>query len=471
MRKRGTLKEKPDKPMPELSEQSPLRLRRVLTLWDLIFYGMVLIQPTAPIPLFGVAQKLSDGHTVTTILIAMLAMVITAVSYGRMAAIYPSAGSAYTYVGRTINPHLGFLIGWAMLLDYVLQPLISVIWISVELKSRYIHRVPFVVIALIVAGLITALNLIGIRASARANRLLLTAMCIVVAAFFLMGVHYIFDVAGWGGLFATTPFYAPATFNLQRIWGATSFAALTYIGFDGITTLSEDVENPRRNVLLATVLVCVLTGLLSGAEVYLGQRIWPDWHLFPNLETAFLDVCHRVGGGVLAQSMATILLLAALGSALTGGLGAGRLLFGMGRDGVLPRRFFAHINPETNTPTFNILLIGAIGYVGAVSLNRIGNAYEHAGELLNFGAFLAFMGVNLSAFWHFSLLRKAGSRRVLADVVLPLIGFAFCGSIWLNLNTVAKLVGGAWFVLGFAYLAVTTRLFRNAPRTIDFSEA
>jgi putrescine importer len=458
--------------MPEKTEAgSAIRLRRVLTLWDLIFYGMVLIQPTAPIPLFGVAQKLSNGHTVTTILIAMLAMVITAVSYGRMAAIYPSAGSAYTYVGRTINPHLGFLIGWAMLLDYVLQPLLNVIWISVSLQSRYIPRVPFAVIALIVAVFVTALNLIGIKSSARANKLLLAAMCIVIAAFFVIGVHYLFDTAGWGGLFAAAPFYTPSTFNFRHIWGATSFAALTYIGFDGITTLSEDVENPKRNVLLATVLVCVLTGLLSGAEVYLGQRIWPDWHLFPNLETAFIDVCHKIGGGVLAQSMASILLLAALGSALTGGLGAARLLFGMGRDGVLPRRFFAHVNQETNTPSFNILLIGGVAYVGAVSLNMIGNAYEHAGELLNFGAFLAFMGVNLSAFWHFALLRKAGSRRVLADIVLPLIGFVFCGSIWLNLNVVAKIVGGAWFVIGLTYLAITTRMFKKAPKAIDFSEA
>ena len=130
--------------MPGISEASqtgPIRLRKVLTLWDLIFYGLILIQPTAPIPLFGVAQKLSNGHTVTVILVAMLAMVVTAFSYGRMAAIYPSAGSAYTYVGRAINPHLGFLVGWAMLLDYLLQPLLNVVWISVALQSRYIHDV------------------------------------------------------------------------------------------------------------------------------------------------------------------------------------------------------------------------------------------------------------------------------------------------------------------------------------------
>ena len=104
--------------MPEISQTSPtnqLHLRKVLTLWDLIFYGLVLIQPTAPIPLFVVVQKLSNGHTVTTILVAMFAMVVTAFSYGRMAAIYPSAGSAYTYVGRAINSHLGFMVGWAML--------------------------------------------------------------------------------------------------------------------------------------------------------------------------------------------------------------------------------------------------------------------------------------------------------------------------------------------------------------------
>jgi putrescine importer len=448
-----------------------VRLRKVLTLWDLIFYGMVLIQPTAPIPLFGVAQKLSNGHAVTTILVAMLAMVITAISYGRMAAIYPSAGSAYTYVGRTINPHLGFLVGWAMLLDYILQPLLNVVWISAALESRYLTMVPFPITALLIVIFITALNLIGIRSSAMTNKILLAAMCVVLVVFAILAVHYLFDHGRWAGLFSLTPFYAPATFKVGRIWGATSFAALTYIGFDGITTLSEDVENPKRNVLLATVLVCVLTGVISGAEVYLGQRIWPNWHTFPNLETAFMDVCRVVGGPFLFQSMGVVLILAALGSALTGGLGAARLLFGMGRDGVLPRRLFAHLDPKTNAPTYNILLIGAIAYLGALGLNMIGSAYEHAGELLNFGAFLAFMGVNLSVFWRFSIARREQGRRIFADIALPLIGFAFCASIWWNLNSIAKVVGGIWFVIGVVYLAATTRGFRDTPKMIDFAES
>ena len=450
---------------------SPLRLKKVFTLWDLIFYGLILIQPTAPIPLFGVAQKLSNGHTVTVILIAMLAMVVTAVSYGRMAAIYPSAGSAYTYVGRVINPHLGFLIGWAMILDYVLQPLLSVVWISTALQSRYLHAIPYWLIALILVLILTGLNLRGIKTSAKTNKLFMFVMCAVIAVFFYLAVRYLFHLDRWAGIFSTEPFYDPKTFDAHRIWGATSFAALTYIGFDGITTLSEDVKNPRRNVLPATVLVCVLTGIISGVEVYLGQRIWPNWHTFPNLETAFMDVCSRVGGSVLFQAMGAILILAALGSGLTGGLGAARLLFGMGRDGVLPRRFFAHLHPESNTPTYNILLVGALAYCGALTLNAVGNAYEHTAELINFGAFLAFMGVNLSVFWHFAVLtRKERRPRILADTILPLLGFAFCALIWWNLNSLAKIAGGVWFLIGLTYLCISTRGFRRVPKMINFSE-
>ena len=133
----------------------------------------------------------------------------------------------------------------------------------------------------------------GIKTSAKTNKLLMLAMCLVIAVFFYLAVRYLFHMDRWAGVFSIQPFYDPKTFDTHLIWGATSFAALTYIGFDGITTLSEEVKNPRRNVLLATVLVCVLTGVISAVEVYLGQRIWPNWHTFPDLETAFMDVCSR----------------------------------------------------------------------------------------------------------------------------------------------------------------------------------
>lgn len=457
------------------SSGSEPHLRRVLSLWDLIFYGIVLIQPIAPVPLFGVAQKLSNGFFVTTIFIAMLAMMITAVSYGRMASLYPAAGSAYTYVGRGLNPHLGFLAGWAMILDYILQPVINTVWISTALHERYrayhIPQIPFVVWAAIIVAIITILNLRGVKTSAKANKVLLFVMFVVVGFFIYLAVRYLFDTSGWSGVLSTQPFYDPATFRWPTVMGATSFAALTYIGFDGVTTLSEEVENPKRNVLLATVLTCVFAGVFSALEVYLGARVWPNWHTFPNLETAFMDVCRRVGGLLLFHSMGIILIVAAFGSALTGGMGAARLLFGMGRDNVLPRKLFGHVGAKSGIPSYSIAFIAVASFGGAVALNYIGNAYEHAGETLNFGAFLAFMGVNFATFWQFAVHERHGkARRIIVDAILPLFGFAFCGLIWWNLNPIAKKVGAVWFVLGLVLLLVKTRGFRSKPVMIDFSE-
>jgi amino acid transporter len=448
------------------------RNRRTLTLADLIFFGIILIQPIAPVPLFGVAQKLSNGYFTLIILVAMFAMTITAVSYGRMAALFPSAGSAYTYVGKGINPHLGFLAGWAMFLDYLLLPLINTVWIAAAMHNVYTPNIPFVIWAATVAGIITLLNLRGIRSSARQNKVLLFGMFIVIGFFIVLALKFLFNTQGWGGVFSSQPFYDPSTFNAHRILGATSFAALTYIGFDGVTTLTEDVENPKRNILLATVFVCVFTGLFGGLEVYLGQRVWPDWQSFTSLETAFMDVCGRVGGPWLFNGMGAVLILAAFGSGLAGGLGAAKLLFGMGRDNVLPRKFFGYVKPGTSTPTYNIILIGLLSFGGAELLNYFGSAYQQAGELLNFGAFLSFMGVNIAAFWQFGVLKAAGNkRRIVVDIILPLTGFIFCAVIWWNLNPLAKTAGGIWFVIGVIYLAITTKGFRARPAIIDFSES
>jgi amino acid transporter len=445
------------------------RLRRVLTLWDLVFYGMVLIMPIAPVPLFGVVQERSHGYLVDTILIALLAMMITAFSYGRMAAVYPSAGSAYTYVGRGLNLHLGFLVGWAMILDYLLIPLINAVWVA-ETIHGWVHQIPTYALMAVFVGVITFMNLRGIRMSALANKLLLAVMCVVIVAFAILAVHYLFHLDRWGGIFSSLPFYNPKTFDCGVVRRAVPLAALTYIGFDGVTTLAEDVKNPKRNVLLATVLVCLLTGVLGSIESYLAQRVWPGFH-FENVTGAYMDICLRVGGRGLFLAMTAVTILAAVGSALTGSLGAARLLFGMGRDSILPLSVFGHLHPKRNTPNYNIWIIAIVALGGGMLLAVHGRGYENAAELLNFGAFIAFTAVNFAAFWAFAVKRIAGGQiRFLGDVLLPLFGFTFCGWIWLNLNIVAKIVGGVWLVAGVTYLGFKTNGFREAPTVIDFTE-
>jgi putrescine importer len=435
--------------------------RSLLTLWELIVFGIVLVQPIAPVPIFGIAQKLSNGHTSAILLFAMSAMVITAVSYGRMAALFPSAGSAYTYVGEGLNRHLGFLVGWAMSLEYLIAALLNTVWLATALHTVYTPRVPYIVWNAIITILMMGLNLLGVKTGSRANKAMLYFMFIVVACFAVLAVRFLYHQNGWAG-FSTRPFYDPATFDSKRILQATSFAVLTYIGFDGVTTLGEDVERPRRNILLATVFVCLFTGVVGCLEVYLAQLVWPDWHSFQSLETAFIDVCGRIGGAAFYNVMGFTLVVASFGAGLACSLGAAKLLFGMGRDNVLPRRFFGYHARGSSTPSYNVILVGLLSFAVAELLDYYGDAYQHAGELINFGAFLAFMGVNLATFWQFAVVRRPGyTRRIALDIVLPIVGFIFCALIWWNLGFLAKTAGGIWFVLGVIYLLIRTHGFRR----------
>jgi len=446
------------------SAPAPPHLRRVLTLWDLVIYGIVLIQPIAPVGIFGIAQKLSRGHVVTTIILAMLAIMLTAFSYGRMATIYPSAGSAYTYVGLGVNQHAGFLVGWAMFLDYLMIPMINTIYGALTLH-RLVPALPYLFWVVLFTVIILTLNLRGIRAAAQANTILLFIMTAVIGAFVVLAVRFIFHGQGWAGVFSFQPFYNPQTFDVHAVATATSLAALTYIGFDGVTTLAEEVRNPKRTVPLATVLVCLITGIFSSVEVYLARQVWPDYHTFPNLETAFMDVTRRVGGTVLFDAMGIILIVACVGSGLAGQVGAARLLYGMGRDNVLPNRIFGHLDPRSSNPTYNLWLIAAVGFVGAIFLS-----YERTAELLNFGAFLAFMGVNLAAIRELYFRRAQGGRRnFLTGLVVPGLGFIFCLAIWWSLPLPAKVAGGAWFMIGLVYDGVKSRGFRRPPGTLDFA--
>jgi amino acid transporter len=451
----------------------------------LIFYGIVLIQPVGAVGPFGLANQMSLGHVTLTIIIALVAMMLTALSYGRMAGLYPAAGSAYTYVGRGLHPHAGFIAGWAMFLDYLVIPIVSVVYgalsmqkmmdvLAPSLTHRLIgalhlpgneQRISFVLWVIAFVFIATILNVRGIKWTALANEILTAAMFLVILLFAFDAIRYLISHQGLAGLFSSAPFYNPRTFNLRAVGTATSLAALTYIGFDGITTLSEDVKDPKKTVPVSVVLVCVIIGVCATVEVYLAQRVWPDYTTFKDPDTAFFDVCDLVGGKLLFHSMTLILAIACLGSALTGQVGAARILFGMGRDNALPR-FFAILDKRDN-PVVNIWLIGALSLAGALLLN-----YEKAATLINFGAFLAFLGVNLSVIREFMFRPPGGHvRNWFLDLAAPGIAFLFCLWIWLSLPGPAKKVGALWCLGGLIYTAIKTRGFRDKPVMLDLSGA
>jgi amino acid transporter len=426
-------------------------LRRVLGLPALVLYGIILIQPTAPMPLFGAATNLAQGHVVTTILIGMFAMLLTAISYGRMANAYPNAGSAYTYVSREIHPSLGYLIGWGMIFDYVMNPIICVIWAS-KAAMNFIPEIPFPVFAVFFTLLFTAMNLRGIEASARTNTIIAAGLGVVILLFLGAAIRYLLhqpaaEFPGW-----TKPFYNPDTFSFRSVSLGASLAVLTYIGFDGISTLSEEVHNPRRNILRASVLVCLITGVLASIQVYFAQLVWPET-TFPDQDTAFCYVAGKAGGQWLFFTINIALLIATIGSGSGAHLGAGRLLYGMGRDNAIPKKFFSAINSRTHIPSNNILLVGILVLVGAFTLS-----YPLGAQLLNFGALIAFMGVNVSAFVRYFL---RGKKKSFWPFILPVLGFIVCLYLWLSLGIKAKIVGLCWLSLGVLYGAWKTSWFRK----------
>jgi amino acid transporter len=438
----------------------PVRLRRALGLWDLILYGVIVIQPTAPMSVFGVLSDRGRGHVVTTILIALVAMLFTAISYGRMARAYPSAGSAFTYVGQEINPALGYVTGWSMVMDYMLNPMICIIWVSQQ-AHQFAPAVPYWCWAIFFALLFTGLNLQGIRTSARMNSALAAGMGVVIAIFFVCAARYIFGHPHAAAGFFTRPFFDPATFNSKAVLGGTSIAVLTYIGFDGISTLSEEAENPRRNILLATVLTCVVIGLLSAAEVYAAQLAWPASQPFPDETTAFVYVAGRTWAPLFAIVGFT-LVLANFGSGMGAQLGAARLLFGMGRSNALPKSFFGAIDPKRRIPRNNVIFVGIVSLIGAFLLN-----FDLGAEMLNFGALIAFMGVNAAAFMRYYVRER---RKQLRNLIPPLVGFAVCLLLWCNLSRPAQIAGTIWMAAGILFGAWKTRGFRGDLVNFDIPE-
>jgi putrescine importer len=427
------------------------RLRRTLTLWDLILYGVIVIQPVAPMSSFGALSDRGHGHVVTAILIAMVAMLFTGISYGRMARAYPSAGSAFTYVAQEFHPGVGYVTGWSMVMDYMLNPLICTVWCAQQ-AHEFAAALPVWGWKIVFAALFTWLNLRGIKTSARVNTGMAAVMSAVIVVVFIAAVRYIFGHPHNDPIFFTRPFYDPQTFTYGNLFGCTSIAVLTYIGFDGISTLSEEAENPRRNILLATVLTCLVIGILSAAEVYVAQLVWPASQPFSNPDTAYVFAAARTWAPLFGIVGFT-LLVANFGSGFGSQIGAARLLYGMGRSNALPKSFFGAVDEKNRVPRNNVLFVGAIALLGSFFIS-----YGRGIELLNFGALIAFMGVNAAAFMRYFVREP---EKKISNFLPPILGFLICLGLWWSLSRDAWIVGGTWMLLGIAFGAWKTKGFRS----------
>jgi putrescine importer len=432
------------------------RLRRALNLRDLVLYGVIVTSPVAPMSIYGIVSDHAHGHVSSIILIAMFAMLLTAVSYGRMARAHPSAGSAFSYVGQEINPIAGYVVGWSLVLDYILNPLICIIWCSQQ-AHVFVPQVHYSMWAVLFAVFFTVLNVQGIKTSVRVNAMLAAGIGLVVVVFLIASAAYVMHHVHPSGFFIR-PFYDPHTFTAGSVLGATSVAVLTYMGFDAVSTLAEEANNPRQ-ILPATLLTCLGIGAISLLEVYAAQLVWGTSEAFPNSDTAFTFVAQRAWSP-LFLIMGLTLIIAQMGSGIAAQLGAARVLYGMGRSGALPTAFFGAIDARRRVPRNNVIFVGTLALAGALilPLTASESAYELAVSLVNFGALIAFMGVNAAAFMRYYV--RAEKKRLI-NLLAPVAGFFVCLLLWWGLSAPCKILGGVWMAAGIAFGAWKTGGFKS----------
>lgn len=440
---------------------SQATLKRTLTLSSVVIIGIAWVTPLIALATIGIISQLSNGTAPTAYLVTLAAMLFTAYSYGRMASVhYETAGSAYTYVGKEMGPRLGFMTGWLILLDYFFIPL--VVWlIGASYLAEQFPVVPVGIWVLAFVAITTALNVIGIKFNARANYVLVAFQLLVIAIFVALSIAHVSGVSA--GVDLIDPLFNEST-TLSAITAGAAVAAYSFIGFDGLTLLTEETRDPRRTIPRAMLIVVVFFGALFFTVSYSAQLVHPGGS-FENVDSAALGLASTIGGNLFAAVLLAGLIVGQFASGLAIQAGASRLLFAMGRDGALPR-ILGYVAPRVQTPVVGIVLIGLTGF-GALFMDVTTST-----SFINFGAFGAFTLVNLSVIVYFLRNRpRSGAFAILAWVLVPLCGAAIDFYLLLNLEINAKVIGLAWLLLGLIWLAIITRGFRQPPPRLGVDES
>ena len=418
------------------------QLDRRLGLRHLLVYGMVFIVPIAPVAVYGFIAHASRGMVPLVYLVGMVAMFFTAMSYKQLSAEFPFAGSVYAYVRRGMNPFLGFIAGWMILADYLLVPAVIYIFVS-NWIGGLVPGVPHWVWIVALLAINTAINVLGVRLQSRAHFVLLALELVALAIFVVLAIRFVFVLGQGTGGFSWAPLYQPGHLSLGFIATATTIAALSFLGFDAISTLAEESKEPRRDVGTATVLTLLVLGALFVLQTWLAALAHPDYtNLDDNL--GFFQIAREVGGTALFVFFIVVKALATgVASALASQSAISRILFAMGRDRALPfGGFLSRVHPRFKTPANAIAFVAVLSLVLSLSVPIV--VLLH---LVNFGALTAFLLLNLSVPVYFWVRRRERSRP-LRHLVLPICGLAIVGFIFTGFDRTTFLFGCAWLVVG-----------------------
>ncbi|AJY76985.1 APC family permease [Paenibacillus beijingensis] len=420
--------------------KSNVKLTKSLRLSDIVFIGLAWMTPMVYFTVFGISFETSGGMITQAYLLAFVAIFFTACNYGIMSRTFPTSGSAYTYVAKSMHPNLGFVVGWAVLLDYFFSPLIASLSFGIYLNAQF-PSVPVYIWITLLNVAITVINIMGIKISANISKIFVWIQILFIllfSAFLIRNLN--------GGMNVFQPFQTDAPFS--AVLAGSALICFCFLGFDAITTMSEEAIDAKRTIPKAVIVMISIALIVYFIPSYLTQLVFPNV-TFSNADTAGFEIVKMAGGAFLSAVFITVLILATFTQGLTSLTSVSRLLYVMGRDSVLPKRFFGYLHPKYKTPVINIA-IGAIFSMLAIVISL-----ESAVKFVSFGALTAFTFVNLSViFQKFIKEKKRSPRQTVLYLIFPLIGAAFIGWLLTLLDLDALMMGGIWLVFGIGYYLI-----------------
>ncbi|WP_018662012.1 APC family permease [Heyndrickxia acidiproducens] len=443
-------------------EKQAVTLKRSLSLWQIVLLGVGYMTPMVVFDTFGITSEMTHGHVPAAYILALAALLLTAASYQKMIQVFPTAGSAYTYTQHAINRHLGFMVGWAALMDYLFLPMVNALIFKIYL-SAFFPAVPSWIWVLEFVVLITVLNLRSVNFTANFNTFLVVFQIAIISMFVFISARALLHGKGTGELFSVHPFYSSGMDPSLLVAGS-AVLCFSYLGFDAVAMLSEETKNPKKTIPKAIFITALLGGVLFTAASYFAQSVFPTVANFKDPQASSPEIAMKIGGTAVQMIFLSGGIAGVVASGVSSHASVARLLYAMGRDNILPKKVFAYVHPKFRTPWFNILLVGFI------SLSAMFFSLGTATSFINFGALVAFTFVNLSVIAHYAFRKKRHrtAKGFFSYVIMPAIGAAFIGVLWLNLERNSFLLGITWAVIGFVYLVFITKGFKVSPAVIDF---
>jgi putrescine importer len=428
-------------------------LRRSLGLVAVVAFGFCFISPMGIFSLYGFAAPLSEGHLAFAYVLGSIAIFLTALSYGKMVKKFPGAGSAYTYARHTVGPLGGFLVGWSILLDYFLLPMLCV-----ALAANYVHGelfpdIPMVYLVLLFTAIMTLINVVGIKTTTSFSTLLFLLQLVVVIAFVILAFLLIWKRDGMGGLVAGT---SADGFKISAVVATAALICNTFLGFDAVTTLAEETKDPQRVVPKALLIVSAGVGALFTLIAFLAIVAHPVLD-YAHPASASVELSRAIGGAAFGALFLGGCIVSSLASAVVTQASASRILYAMGRDGVLPRAVFGVLGKRSRVPVFPIYLLAAVSMLAAfIDTDSIAS-------VVNFGAFTAFATANLGVIIQYVIFDKqCAGKQLLSNLMLPSLGLAVIVGLWTQLDLRANLLGLGWLGVGLLYAAYLTKGFRKS---------